>query len=118
MPLTIGVAALEYVAGDDVELEFTVTDQDGVVANITGDTVRFGIAPLLRGQSILGTETSPATATYTLTNPSGGIFHVLIDGEDTADLLGVYRWQCELEDVSGGHQTILDGTITFTRQMV
>jgi len=43
---------------------------------------------------------------------------VAVEGDDTVDLLGVYRLECEVEDSSGSRQTVADGTITFTQQIV
>ena len=111
-------SSLSYVAGDDVLIRFTVTDQDDVAANITGTTPRFAIVNAVTGVAVVGTETSPATAVATITDGPNGVFTVAIDDEDTEDLRGTYRYQAELTDVSGGVSTVATGFIDFERSHV
>lgn len=105
--------SLTYVAGDDVLMPFTVTDQDGAAVNITGATPRVAIARVRDRQVVLSTEESPATITATLTTPASGLFEASIDGAQTAGLRGTYRYEAEIEDVSGGNGTLIQGYVTF-----
>lgn len=107
----VASVSLRYIAGDDVLLEFAVTDEDGDAAIIAGDTVHFAVARKVGQEPVLSTDDGNVTAS--LTNPSGGVFQVAIDDADTAGLLGTYAWQCALEDVSGNVATVARGYITF-----
>jgi len=118
MPIIRASTTLAYVAGDDILLEFTVTDQDGAVAIITGDTVRFAIARKPGHTPILTSESSPTTVTPTITNGAGGVFQVAIDKTGTSGLLGTYHWDAELEDATGDVSTVSRGWIVFEPEVV
>jgi hypothetical protein len=108
----------EYKAGDDITLTFAVTDEAGDPVDLTGSTQRFAIAPLRGTSQVVSTETSPATAVITVTDEDAGAFEVAVDGDATADLIGVYRFEVEVQDSEGGRQTVAEGTITFTQQII
>jgi len=107
-----------YKAGDDILLEFVVADQDGAPVDITGTALRFAIAPMCSESPIITTEESPASAIATLIDGPTGVYQVAVDGDATQDLVGVYRFESEVEDAQGGRSTIADGTITFTEQIL
>lgn len=106
--------SLQYIAGNTVELEFAVTDENDQPAIIAGDTVRFVIAD--NSGPVLSTDDESVTAT--ITNPSGGIFRIEIDEALTEPLLGTYRFQAQLEDVSGDVATVSRGFITFSKNLL
>ena len=114
----VSPVSLSFVAGDDLLLEFTVTDADDEVVNITGMTARFVVVRQIGDSAVISTEAVPATATATLTTPASGIFQVEVDAAVTANLSGTYRFQAEVEDGSGDKSTVSRGYITFESDAV
>lgn len=106
--------SLSYVAGNDITLEFAVTDEDGNVANITGATPSFTVRRVGR-DAVLSTE--DATAIAVITSAAGGLFRVSIDAADTTELIGTYRFQAEIEDASGDISTVSRGFVTFRENL-
>lgn len=113
MPEIVAPISRTYAAGDDLSLQFTVTDADGNAVNITGFTARFVIARRRGDTAVVSTEASPATATATLTTPASGIYTVTIDKTVTANLAGTYYFESEIEDGSGDESTVARGWLTF-----
>jgi hypothetical protein len=107
--------SLGYLAGDSIELDFAVTDEAGEVANLTGDTVQFAIANRA-GDVILGTE--DGSATVTITDAPGGLFSISVAPQLTVDLLGTYRFQVRLVDVSGNAATVAFGFLSFKKNLL
>jgi hypothetical protein len=101
-----------YAAGDDLDLQFVVSDDNGVV-NISGFTCRFEIARIVGGTAVVSTETSPATATAELTTPASGVFTVSIPAESTELLLGTYYFEADVIDGNGKESTVSRGYMTF-----
>lgn len=108
--MLVASVALTAVRGDTLVLEFAVTDEAGVVSNITGTTPAFALAPIRGGTTL----ESPASATAAVTDAEGGLFRVTMAASVTATLtLEVYRYQALLEDLSDNVQTVARGTIHF-----
>jgi len=105
---------LRYTQGDSIELKFAVTDENGETANITGDSIEFVIAD----ESGPVITTADGSAEATITNPSGGLFTVTVAAEYTEQLLGTYRYQARLTDLSGNVATVARGFITFVRSLI
>ena len=107
--------ALTAVRGDTLTLEFTVTDQDGVVSNITGTTPVFALRSL-RGETVIQ---SPSDATATLTDPTNGLFRVTVPASVTNLLTQeLYSYQAILDDISDNRQTVARGSIHFINKDV
>ena len=103
-------------AGEDVLLQFTATDEDGDVVNITGYTISAAVAREESDTAVL--STSGATITASLSDPTNGVFTIAFSDTNTDDLLGTYRFQIKLTDGSGGEATVSHGYITFKAKMV
>lgn len=117
--MSIGtLSPLKYVAGDSILLEFTVTDQDGAAAIITGDTIAFAVVKHAGDTPVITTEGGSPTATGTITDGAGGIFQVSVLAADTVGLGGLYQWDAELTDATGGVQTVARGTMLFVGDVV
>lgn len=114
----VAAVSLRYRAGDDLTLEFTVTDADDAAVDITGMTARFVVARKVGATAVLSTETSPQTATAALTTPASGIFTVSMDAANTSGLAGTYRFEAEIEDTLGNKGTVAWGYITFDPQLI
>lgn len=104
--------SLSYIAGNSVNIEFTVTNQDGESVDITDDDIRFVMAR--DDDVIISTDDSTATATAA----DGGVFNVEIADEHTSLLKGTYRFQAELEDSAGAKATVARGFITFAENLL
>lgn len=100
----------QYRAGETVQLLFTVVDDNGDPANITGMDVVFvlGRKP---GETAVATTDSPANATATITNAAGGLYTVTFQSD--YDFLGTYRFESWLEDGSGNKSEPSRGYLTF-----
>lgn len=107
--------SLSYVAGNDITLEFAVTNEDGDPANIGGATPRFVVARVGE-DAIISTE--DATATAVITSASSGLFEVSIDAVQTVGLVGTYRFQAQIEDASGDIATVSRGFMTFRENLL
>jgi hypothetical protein len=114
----VAAVSLAYFAGDDVELEFTITDDSGLAVDISGMTVRFAIARTAGSTAVASTEASPQTATSTVTNGAGGVFQVVVPAANTSDLRGTYRFEAEIEDGSGDKSTVAWGYVTFKAPVI
>ena len=115
--MTLAAAqTLHYIAGNRVQLEFTV-ELGGSAIPLNGMDIRF-VAANSSLDAVLSTEDSSQSAVVTVTDAEGGEFTVTIEAQYTAPLLGTYRWQCEIEDSNGGISTVARGFLTFSRNLI
>lgn len=105
---------LHFIAGNRVELEFTV-ELGGSAVPLSGMDIRFGAANSSLNM-VLSTE--DGSAVVTVTNAEQGEFTVTMESQYTAPLLGTYRWQCEIEDSNGGVSTVARGPLTFSQNLI
>lgn len=117
MTASISPASLEFDAGDDVTLQFTVT-RSGSAVNITNMTPRFVLKRGYGSAAVASTEVSPETATADLTTPSSGVFTISIDAMVTAGLIGTYRFEAEVVDANSDKQSVARGFLTFRRNLL
>lgn len=110
MPELVASVSLHFAAGDDLLLEFTVTDADGDAVDITGFTAEFAIFRNLGDTAVIETED---TATSELTDPTSGVYTIAVDGDDTDALLGTYRFESAVTDGSDHRSTVSRGYVTF-----
>ena len=106
---------LTAVKGDTLQLEFSVVDSVGAVANITGSSPLFALSRLREDDPVVE---SPTSATATVTNGPDGVFRVTVAATVTELLDGLYRFQALLVDLSGNRQTVSIGTINFVDQVL
>lgn len=111
---TLVTSSFSFISGNSIVLEFFVTDHDENPVDITPDTVRFAIA---RGLSKV-VSSDDSGVTVDLTEASQGKFKVRIPDESTSGLLGTYKYQAEIEDVSGDKATVASGYITFRENVL
>lgn len=105
-------------SGDTMRLEFTVVDEDGEAADITGMTPRF-VAARRPGATAALTSTGGApNCTATVTNGPAGRIEVEAADAVTDALNGSYAYECELEDGSGDSETISHGFLTFEPNLI
>jgi hypothetical protein len=106
--------SFELTAGESFTLAFTAD------ASIVGATVRFWAVgdadfSVHPGMTMLSTAASPATAVGTVTTSPE--FTITIEDEDTEALQGTYRFETELEDLSGNKSKAAYGFLTFEPQV-
>lgn len=110
------------VAGDSRTLRFTVTGDDGAVADLTGaSSVRWGcVRRLANGSFVAPPAVTKTLGTgVTLVDPSGGIIEVTLSPADTAALPGGrYYHQLELTSAAGGVATLATGTLTLAPDLL
>ena len=114
--MTEAAQNFEMVIGNDVDVEITVKDTDGVIKDITGASVKFAVAPS-RGDPVSFTKVTPTEITIAV--GSDGKFVVHIDPIDTADLEeGVYVFEAETTDISGNIVAVTLGRILLYKSII
>lgn len=111
----VASVSLEFVSGDDITLEFTVTRDDEPV-DITGMTARFAVARRVGSAPVLSTE--DGTAEAVVTDGANGVFRVTATGSATEGLFGTYRFEVKLDDVSGDRATVARGFMSFRESLL
>lgn len=98
--------SFSFAAGES----FSITwDVDQV---ITGMTVRFSAKRQSTSTAVLA---SGSTATTSITGAQQ--CKVAVTDENTANLLGTYRYSVEIEDGAGDKSEVAHGYLTFTPKM-
>lgn len=99
---------ISMYAGDDLRLIFDVEDTDGEPVELAGaQNIRFAIA---RGtKPVVVKELGDGVEFY---GEAG--FYVDIEPEDTQDLRGAYRIECDLTNSAGQTYTVFDDTLRVT----
>lgn len=101
------------MSGDQVQLDFTVTDNDGAVVNLSGGTGRFAMARNANASPVIDSDASPQTAVITVTGAASGLVNVVITDEDTDALKGDYYWEFKWTDAAGREVVVARGVMTF-----
>jgi hypothetical protein len=92
------MATLKLKAGDDLQIQFTITDSDSAVVNLTGGTIRFKIAKNLNKTDAAAMYFDSYTS---FTNAAGGIHVETIPDSVTALwTAGSYKYQVRFIDSS------------------
>lgn len=105
-------------SGDNVQLEFTVVDNDEVAVNLTGGSGRFAMARNVGEALAVDSDASPATATISIVDAVNGLVNVLIDDDVTDPLEGDYYYEFKWTDSSGNEAIIALGYITFYANLI
>ncbi len=93
---------LEAVTGRELLWQFSVTDDAGVVINITGMSIVFVAAPRVGLVAELSTGAPLSNVIAAITDAAGGVFTIAITGAVIAALREKgYVWQCWVIDGSG-----------------
>ncbi len=117
MAVIIGdLVAKDYVvrSGDEAKLETTTKDNAGVVVDITGATIKFGVY-----SKVDNTEkfTKAVGSGITIINGPLGTFDVVLLAADTAALEGLYNYEAEMI-LGGKPRTVMVGTINIKKDRV
>jgi hypothetical protein len=105
------------MSGDQVQLNFTVTDNDSTAVNLTGGNGRFALARTVADTPAIDSNASPQTATVTVTNAASGLVNVVITDENTEALTGDYYWEFKWTDVTGREAVVARGVMTFDENL-
>ncbi len=94
------VTDFSMYAGNTKHLAFAVVDEAGMAVDVTGAMVTFVIAP----------QNNPAPVITKSTNTNGvgvssSTITVMLTPDDTAALVGSYRYELEIVDASGNVST-------------
>ena len=114
--MLVASVSFKYVAGADVDLEFTVTDEDDAVVNLSGASVEFIARRDLADDPALSTSDSTATASFT--DQANGVFVVSLSSANTAELSGTYRFQALVQDSFDNVHVVARGYITFVPSLL
>ena len=106
------------VSGDQLQMNFTVTDNDSNAVNLTGGSGRFALARDSASSIVIDSSTSPQTATITVTDASNGLVNVVITDENTEALSGDYYYEFKWTDSSGREAVIARGVIEFEVNLI
>lgn len=100
-----------FVQGNDITLEFTVTDEDGAALDITGATVKWSLKRAIGETADLTKQTGGSG--ITLTDADGGVFEVELTDTDTAALYGEYVHEAVIIDALGKVRTVTESDSGF-----
>ena len=106
------------MSGDQVQLEFTVTDNDDNAVDLAGGSGRFALARNQESTIIIDSESSPQTATVTVTDATNGLVNVVITDENTEALVGTYYWAFKWTDNTGREALVAQGYIDFLANLI
>jgi hypothetical protein len=106
--------------GNDLDVQFNVTDDNSSALNLTGVTARWAAAkdPYSTANSIYKTSTA-GTSEIQFTNSTGGVLKVKLNESDTNALLeGVYYHELEIQDSTGQPFTVAIGHMTLEKSKI
>lgn len=103
---------IEFWSGDDFEIDMAVTDAGGDPLDLTGSTVRWGLASAYDPREVLLTKSSANSGEIAITNMTGGLCKVLLTSVDTSAFGGEpYIQEAEVIEPSGNSVTIMTGSV-------
>jgi hypothetical protein len=95
-------AADGWFVGEDQDLQYTVSDSNGAIQDITGFTIQFKMGLQQGGTAVL-------TKSATLTTPAAGICTVSVASADTAALTPATYWYALSRTDTGQNQLLAYG---------
>lgn len=98
-------------AGQDVNLNFTVTDRAGATRDISGTSIRFALSRKAWSNPLL--DSSEGTATVTITSGVQGRFTVALSDTNTDNLIGDYYYEVKITDGAGNETIAARGLVSF-----
>jgi len=106
------------MSGDQLQLNFSVVDNDGSAVDLTGGSGRFALARKPSSSSIvIDSAASPQTAVITVVSAPAGTLNVVVTDENTEALLGDYYFELKWTDNAGREAVAARGWITFERNL-
>jgi hypothetical protein len=110
---------IEIWAGDDVELDVSLFEEDGTTPlDLTGSVVNWALVSAYDMSLKLISKTSSGSGGITVVDISNGLLKILIADEDTASL-GGQPYYHEIEVVVGGATvTVMTGAVTINKTVL
>jgi hypothetical protein len=102
---------LEVYRGDNLNLQVTFTDADGVSISLVGATVFFTVKPR-HSDAIDDSDAVIRKVNTSHTDAAGGITTFSLTTAETL-LIGDYKFDIQYKNASGQIATVTDGTIRF-----
>jgi len=104
--------------GDSKTIEKTLSDEDGVIVDLTGAELRFSVKldRFLLDADALISKSSPSSG-ITITDATGGKFEVEIDAADTDLEIRDFEYDIQLKDSGGKVTTIFTGVFTIEQDV-
>lgn len=103
---------ISFFLGDTVSIFLTLRGSSGTALDLTGCTLRWGLAPVGSTTPSL-TKSSSSALEISVTSTSGGLATVFLTAANTASLsAGAYTHEVELTDASGSKETLTQGRVT------
>lgn len=107
----------QLVSGNDKTLNFTTTDQDGKVVDLTSATLIWAFSRKASNKARLVTYTSPTNVT--ITDATAGLFSVSIQAADTEGLPGAdYYHEVRMANAAGLKFTLVIGIMTLLDNII
>lgn len=105
------------MSGDQVQLEFTVTDNDSAAVDLTGGSGRFAMARSPSATVVIDSDASPQTATVTVISAVAGTVNVVITDTNTEALIGDYYYEFKWTDSSGKEAVVARGWMSYEKNL-
>lgn len=101
----------DYVAGDSLVIDVTVRDSTAAPVDLTGATLRWGVAPIVRGVMGAAAVTKVIADGIEIVSAAAGTLTITLDAGDIPDA-GTYHHELEVTLESGLSYSVLCGRIT------
>jgi hypothetical protein len=114
--MTVAAQNIETYQGDNKEIIITVTDDDGVLIDLSGYSAVWCVYNQTLETIVIQKETGGLG--ITIPSPTSGQLVIELESTDTATLVPKnYGHQCEIKDASGNHSTVTIGYIKILRSI-
>lgn len=110
--------SFKLTAGENAQLEFTVTDNDSAAVNLTGGSGRFAAARDVGSSLVIDSGASPQTAFIVESDYTAGLVNVTIDDTVLDGLSGTYLYEFKWVDSSGSEAVVAWGYITIVTSLL
>ena len=97
---------IEIYQGDTRTLTVTVYDLDGKITSISGASIKWVVYKRSSGKIYVSKTVGSG---ITITDGANGLLEIALLRDNTLNLLGNYKHECELVDTSNNYSTIFTG---------
>lgn len=102
-----GCVNLAFYEGDDVFIDLTVKDPDGLPTDLTGATATAQVRSRTDSDEVLATFTGTV---------AGNVVHLQLPNTENVDMPDSAVWDCQIEQ-GGAITTLVAGTVTITQEV-
>ena len=97
-------------AGNSLDVVWTIRDQSNALVDLTGGSIAWNLYPIDGGASLLAKSTG---AGIVLTDPTNGVCTMTLDGADTTNMKGPYRYEGVFTDAGSNVYTFDESTMVI-----